>query len=110
VSDQLVAGDTVDIALVTRTDVAVATRHQNHTRTWAFALISTAREPPILTVSSAMAGRMQGRQALRQLRNNPSIRILSFHTFHSYFPCVDGFSACFPQRSMCQLADTSIAK
>jgi hypothetical protein len=25
---------------------------------------------------------MQGRQALRQLRNSPSIRILSFHTFH----------------------------
>src|SRR6267378_346915 len=31
---------------------------------------------------------MQGRQALRQLRNNPSIRILSFHTFHSYVRCV----------------------
>jgi len=38
VSNQMVAVRTVDIALVARTDVAVAARHQNHTRTWGLRL------------------------------------------------------------------------
>src|SRR5712671_1510597 len=56
----------------------------------AFGLISTAREPPILTVSSAIAG-AHARPA--------SIAAAPKQSIHPYlliscFPCVDGFSAC----------------